>query len=82
MKFIHSFIFLGLNDGASAVVLASASYVNSKGLKPLAKILGFAEIGLEPMCMGLGPIKAVTKLVCILIRYYYIVFDTVADIIA
>ncbi|CAH2014562.1 unnamed protein product [Acanthoscelides obtectus] len=52
----------GLNDGAAAVVLANAAKIKEKGLTPIAQIIGFAEAGLEPMCMGLGPIGAVTNL--------------------
>lgn len=54
---------LGINDGAAAVVLASANVVKQKNLKPVARILGFAEVGVDPMSMGTGPIGAVTKLV-------------------
>ncbi|KAJ8957987.1 hypothetical protein NQ318_001989 [Aromia moschata] len=49
----------GINDGAAAVLLCSEQTVNKKGLKPMAKILGFAEVGVEPLCMGTGPIGAV-----------------------
>lgn len=53
----------GLNDGAAAVILANETSVKEKGLQPLAKIIGFAEVGIEPLCMGAGPIEAVNKLV-------------------
>jgi acetyl-CoA C-acetyltransferase len=49
----------GLNDGAAAVVLASGKAVAEKGLKPLAKILGWGHAGVEPSIMGIGPVKAV-----------------------
>jgi acetyl-CoA C-acetyltransferase len=49
----------GVNDGAAAVVLATAKVVEEKGLKPLAKILGWGHAGVEPHVMGIGPIKAV-----------------------
>lgn len=62
--------FLGINDGAAVVVLSSGSQLQAKGLKPLAKILGFVEVGIDPMSMGLGPIGAVNKLVNILIICY------------
>lgn len=48
------------------VVLGSSSQVKSKGLKPLAKIINFAEVGVDPMLMGIGPIGAVNKLVSLL----------------
>nr|XP_023026936.1 acetyl-CoA acetyltransferase, cytosolic [Leptinotarsa decemlineata]AMB37467.1 acetyl-CoA acetyltransferase 2 [Leptinotarsa decemlineata] len=51
----------GINDGAAALVLANESVVNSKHLIPLAKVLAFAEVGVDPMCMGTGPIGAVTN---------------------
>ena len=49
----------GINDGAGAVVLASGKAVAEKGLKPMAKILGWGHAGLDPSVMGLGPVKAV-----------------------
>lgn len=49
----------GINDGAAAVVLATGSEVQKRGLKPLAKILAWGHAGVEPEYMGEGPIKAV-----------------------
>ena len=49
----------GINDGAAAVVLASARAVEEQGLTPMARILGWGHAGVEPRVMGLGPIKAV-----------------------
>lgn len=49
----------GINDGAAAVVLATASEVEKRGLKPMAKIVAWAHAGVEPEYMGEGPIKAV-----------------------
>ena len=51
----------GLNDGAAALVLARSDA--AAGLKPLARILGYAHAGVEPRVMGLGPIPAVRRLV-------------------
>ncbi|KAK5648713.1 hypothetical protein RI129_003605 [Pyrocoelia pectoralis] len=51
----------GVNDGAAAVMLCSDVQLKLKKLKPLAKIVAFAQTGLEPMEMGLGPVKAVEK---------------------
>ncbi|WP_017904699.1 acetyl-CoA C-acyltransferase family protein [Pseudomonas asplenii] len=48
----------GLNDGAAAVLLASASAVQANGLKPLARLVAYAHAGVEPELMGLGPIPA------------------------
>jgi len=49
----------GINDGAAALVLASQAAVDAKGLKPLAKIIGWGYAGVEPSLMGIGPVKAV-----------------------
>ncbi|HIF9108157.1 TPA: acetyl-CoA C-acetyltransferase [Photobacterium damselae] len=51
----------GINDGASAVILASESALKAHNLIPLAEIVGYAQSGLEPEIMGLGPVEAVTK---------------------
>ncbi|KJY83971.1 acetyl-CoA acetyltransferase [Vibrio galatheae] len=51
----------GINDGASAVVVASESAIKAQGLKPIAEIVSYAQSGLEPEIMGLGPVDAVTK---------------------
>jgi len=48
----------GLNDGASAVLIASENAVNAKDLKPLARIVSSAVVGVEPRIMGIGPVKA------------------------
>ncbi|WP_425259891.1 acetyl-CoA C-acyltransferase family protein [Rubrivivax sp. RP6-9] len=52
----------GLNDGAGAVVLASAAAVQAHGLKPMARLVGYAHAGVEPTIMGIGPVPA-TRLV-------------------
>jgi acetyl-CoA C-acetyltransferase len=49
----------GINDGAAAVVLATASEVEKRGLKPLGRIVSWGHAGVEPEYMGEGPIKAV-----------------------
>jgi len=51
----------GLNDGAGAVVLASADAVKSHGLKPLARLVGYAHAGVDPTIMGIGPVPATRK---------------------
>ena len=48
----------GINDGAAAVVLAEGSSVKSLGLKPLARLVGYAHAGVEPAYMGIGPVPA------------------------
>ena len=52
----------GINDGAAALVLASASAARQAGLKPLAHVTGYAHAGVDPATMGTGPIPAVRKL--------------------
>jgi acetyl-CoA C-acetyltransferase len=52
----------GINDGAAAVLVMSAEKAKELGLKPLAKIKGFASGGVDPAYMGLGPIPATRKL--------------------
>lgn len=52
----------GLNDAAAAVVLASAEMVEKSGVKPMAKLLGYALVGVEPKYMGIGPVPAVKQL--------------------
>jgi acetyl-CoA C-acetyltransferase/3-oxo-5,6-didehydrosuberyl-CoA/3-oxoadipyl-CoA thiolase len=51
----------GINDGAAALVLADAEYAGSLGLKPLAFVGLSATAGVDPACMGLGPIPATRK---------------------
>jgi acetyl-CoA C-acetyltransferase len=48
----------GLNDAAAAVVLASESFVTSRGLTPLGRLAGYGHAGVEPRLMGMGPVPA------------------------
>lgn len=48
----------GINDGAAAVMMMSASKAAQLGLKPLAKIRAYASAGLDPSIMGMGPVSA------------------------
>ncbi len=52
----------GINDGAAAMVLASAEAAEKAGLKPRARLLGYAHAGVRHEVMGIGPIPAVSKL--------------------
>ena len=52
----------GINDGAAALVFARASAADSAGLKPRARVLGYAHAGVWPEVMGIGPVPAVRKL--------------------
>jgi acetyl-CoA C-acetyltransferase len=51
----------GMNDGAAAVVVSSGQKLAELGLKPMAKIVGYASVGVEPSLMGIGPIYATRK---------------------
>ncbi len=48
----------GINDGAAAVILMSAAEANKRGLTPLARIVSWANAGVDPAIMGTGPIPA------------------------
>jgi acetyl-CoA C-acetyltransferase len=52
----------GINDGAAAIVLATSSAAEAAGLKPKARILGYAHAGVRPEVMGMGPVPAVQRL--------------------
>jgi acetyl-CoA C-acetyltransferase len=49
----------GINDGAAALVLATASAAKAKGLTPRARIVAWSHAGVEPSLMGIGPVAAV-----------------------
>ena len=51
----------GINDGAAAVVLMSGDEAKSRGVEPLARIVSWASVGLDPAIMGAGPIYASAK---------------------
>ena len=51
----------GINDGAAAMVLTSASLAESEGLTPLATIRSWASVGVDPADTGLGPVFAIPK---------------------
>jgi acetyl-CoA C-acetyltransferase len=51
----------GINDGAAAVLLMTADEAAKRGIKPLARIAGWATAGLDPKIMGCGPIPASQK---------------------
>ncbi|PWE28024.1 acetyl-CoA C-acyltransferase [Pararhodobacter marinus] len=52
----------GINDGAAALVLARRDAAEAAGLKPRARIVGYAVAGVRPEVMGIGPIPAVEQL--------------------
>ena len=51
----------GINDGAAALLLTTLEEAEKKSIKPLAKIVSWASVGIDPTLMGLGPIEAVRK---------------------
>ena len=51
----------GINDGAAALFLTTIKEAEKKSIKPLAKIVSWASVGVDPTLMGLGPIEAVRK---------------------
>lgn len=51
----------GLNDGAAALLLANETAIKSYNLKPLARVVSSAVVGIEPRIMGLGPVEAANQ---------------------
>jgi acetyl-CoA C-acetyltransferase len=51
----------GINDGASAIVLMSATAAKSRGLRTFGTVESYASVGVEPKIMGIGPVPAVRK---------------------
>ena len=51
----------GINDGAAALLLTTLEEAEKKSIKPLAKIVSWASVGIDPALMGLGPIEAVRE---------------------
>ncbi|TGL88788.1 thiolase family protein [Leptospira congkakensis] len=51
----------GINDGAASLLIASDELARTKNMSPLAKILGYANVGCDPKMMGLGPVFAIPK---------------------
>jgi acetyl-CoA C-acetyltransferase len=51
----------GINDGAAAVVVSTQSWAEKNGRKPLARILSYCTVGIDPMIMGMGPVDAMRR---------------------
>ena len=51
----------GLNDGAAALIVMSASKARERGLRPFGTVESYASVGVEPKIMGIGPVPAVRK---------------------
>jgi len=51
----------GINDGAASVVVASDQFVQDNGLKPIARIVSWGVVGVDPTVMGIGPVPAIKQ---------------------
>jgi acetyl-CoA C-acetyltransferase len=59
---VHAGNSSGVTDGASSLLVATEEAVKEHGLKPMARIAGYAQAGVDPKIMGIGPVPATTKL--------------------
>ena len=59
---VHAGNSSGITDGAAAIVVLSESAVKRLGVKPLARLVAYAEAGVDPKVMGIGPVPAVRAL--------------------
>src|SRR5258707_2899180 len=59
---VHAGNSSGITDGASSMLIASADAVKTHGLTPMAQIIGYAQAGVDPKVMGIGPVPATKKL--------------------
>lgn len=51
----------GINDGAAAVLLMNQAAAFNAGIRPLARVVGWSAVGVDPLVMGMGPVEAVRK---------------------
>jgi acetyl-CoA C-acetyltransferase len=59
---VHAGNSSGITDGASSMLIASGDAVQRHGLTPMARIIGYAQAGVDPKIMGIGPVPATRKL--------------------
>ncbi len=59
---VHAGNSSGVTDGASSMLVVSKAAVDAHGLKPMARIVGYAQAGVDPKVMGLGPVPATRTL--------------------
>ncbi|HXH41129.1 MAG TPA: thiolase family protein [Thermoanaerobaculia bacterium] len=59
---VHAGNSSGVTDGASSMLVASAEAVQVHGLEPMGRIVGYAQAGVDPKIMGIGPVPATRKL--------------------
>ncbi|XP_006622613.1 3-ketoacyl-CoA thiolase, mitochondrial [Apis dorsata] len=52
----------GISDGAGVIILASEEVIKTEQLTPLARLVGYSIVGVEPSIMGIGPVPAIQKL--------------------
>src|ERR1051326_1784037 len=73
---VHAGNSSGITDGASSMIVASVDAVKEHGLRPMARIVGYAHAGVDPKIMGIGPVPATRALpadVGMLFLYNYLV---------
>ena len=59
---VHAGNSSGVTDGASSMLVASGEAVKKQGLKPMARIVGYSQAGVDPKIMGIGPVPATQRL--------------------
>src|SRR5579884_3191139 len=59
---VHAGNSSGVTDGAASMLVASGAAVKKHGLTPMARIIGYAQAGVDPKIMGIGPVPATKKL--------------------
>ncbi|HEX9507115.1 MAG TPA: acetyl-CoA C-acetyltransferase [Myxococcales bacterium] len=59
---VHAGAASGICDGAASAVMATRSWAEKKGVKPLGRLLNWATVGVDPSIMGIGPAPAIKKL--------------------
>lgn len=59
---VHAGNSSGITDGASSMIVASGDAVKRHGLAPMARVVGYAQAGVDPKIMGIGPVPATRKL--------------------
>src|SRR5215212_4151484 len=59
---VHAGNSSGVTDGASSMLVASAAAVRQHGLQPMARLVGYAQAGVDPKVMGIGPVPATKRL--------------------
>ena len=59
---VHAGNSSGITDGASSMLVASGAAMKEHGLQPMARIVGYAQAGVDPKIMGIGPVPATRKL--------------------